>query len=202
MPIIVPGSGPGPGDGDVVVHGARPLTARGREWLDWLPVVLRESPDHLAVLHSLARESERMEAAIELARAQAFPQTADVLLKVWEHELGITVEPAGQTLVQRRATVIAMLRRMRGTPAGRDWESNVTALVGSGWTYEEHVPGDVGSPPENTVRVELPFAPSSGSYARAERLIRQITPAHLDLIVQFIGGFVLDESQLDQEGLG
>lgn len=164
-------------------------------------MVLQDSPDHLAVLHALARESERMEAAIELVRAQAFPQTADVLLGVWEAQLGTTVEPEGQALAQRRETAIALLRRMRGTPAGRDWESNVTALVGPGWSYEEHVPGDAGSPPANTIRVRFPFAPASGSYARAEALLRAITPAHLDIVTQFEGGFVLDQSQLDQEGL-
>jgi hypothetical protein len=180
---------------------ARVLTARGEQWRSWLPVVVRDSPDHLAVIHACAVEMERLEAAIEQVRQQAFPQHADVLLKVWEFMLRITIEPVGVSLADRRLVVLATLRKMRSTPEGRDWVDNVTALVGPGWTYEEHDPHDAGSPPPYTVRISLPFAPSSSAYARAETLIRDITPAHLDLILAFPGGFLLDESQLDQEAV-
>jgi hypothetical protein len=177
------------------------LTELGQTFRSWLPVALRDSPDHLAVLHCLAHEVERLEGSIETVRAQFFPQSADLLLKVYEAELGITVEPAGATLDERRSTVIAMLRRAKSDPSGITWQDNVTRLVGTGWSYAEHDPSDPSSPPEYTVRVTLPFAPSSGRYAQTERLLRDIIPAHLDLVLTFAGGFVLDESQLDQEAL-
>lgn len=166
-----------------------------------LPAVFHDSPEHLAMVHCLANEMDRLDARIEIVRRQFFPQTADVLLKVWELMVRVTIEPVGVSVEERRATVLAQLRRMLASPQGRDWVANVTQLVGPGWSYEEHDPDDVGSPPENTVRIRLPFPPSSSSYARAEALIRDITPAHVDLEVGFIGGFVLDESQLDQEGV-
>lgn len=177
------------------------LTARGQQWREWLPVRLRESPDHLAVLHALARECERLEEKIEQVRAQFFPQTADILLAAYEAELGTTIEPEGVALDERRQLVLALLARMRSSAAGRDWEADVTRMVGPGWTYEEHDPADPTSPPEYTVLVRLPFAPTSSRYAQVERELREMTPAHLDLQVQYSGGFVLDESQLDQEGL-
>lgn len=177
----------------------RPLTERGEEYRSWLPERLRDSPDHLAVIHAQSRELDRLEAAIEQVRVQFFPQTADILLGLWERVLGLTVEPSGVTIAERRGYVIARLRALASTPEGRDWVANVSSMVGPGWEYEEHVPGDVTSPPENTIRVTLPYPPTSSLYQQTERLIRDITPAHLDLIVTFSGGFVLDQSQLDQE---
>jgi hypothetical protein len=177
------------------------LTPLGVTFRSWLPVILRDSPDHLAVLHCCARELERLEAKIEQVRAQFFPQTADILLKVYEAELKTTIEPAGATLDERRQTVLAMLRKMKATPSGLDWQENVTRLIGAGWSYSEHDVDEPGSPPAYTIRVELPFPPSSSRYAQVERLLRDITPAHLDLLVVFTGGFILDQSQLDQEAL-
>lgn len=177
------------------------LTERGELYRSWLPVIFRDSPEHLAVVHALAVETERLEDAIETVRLQFFPQTADVLLKAWEFELRTTVEPVGQTVAQRRNTVLALLARS-SSETGLDWQANVTRLIGPGWSYEEHIAGDATSPPANTVRVVLPFPPGSDLYTQTERLLRDITPAHLDLQLQFSSGFLLDESQLDQEGLG
>lgn len=178
------------------------LTDLGREFRDMAPVIFRDSPEHLAVWHATAKELERLEAAIETVRAQFFPQTADVLLGVYEGELGITIGgPPGATLDERRNLVLTYLRKLAGTPAGADWVENVTRLVGAGWTYEEHDPDDPTSPPAYTLRIHLPFPPSSGRYAQAENLIRDITPAHLDIVLSYTGGFLLDQSQMDQETL-
>jgi hypothetical protein len=168
----------------------------------WLPAALHESPDHLAVIHSYARELDRVEAAIELVRLQFFPQHATVLLPVYERILGLTVAPVGWTEEQRQLAVLSQLARMRSEPGGATWETNVSKIVGNaGWTYATHDPNDAGSPPANTILIRLPFPPSSDRYAVTERLIRAITEAHVDLIVTFTGGFVLDQSQLDQEAL-
>lgn len=177
------------------------LTDRGRMWRDRLPTKLQRSPDHVAVIHSVTKEIERAEEAIEQVRRQLFPHSADLLLGVYEWMLGITVEPEGVSVEDRQQLVLAQLRKLRSSPEGRDWVANVTALVGPGWSYEEHIAGDPGSPPENTILIHLPFPPASTYYAAAERLIRVITPAHLDLTVTFVDGFKLDESQLDQEAV-
>lgn len=178
------------------------LTERGERYLRWLPSVLHESPEHLAIVHAVAREFDLVEERIALLREQFFVQTAVPLLKVWEFMVGVTVEPVGVLEEQRRQIVVAQLLRMVASPSGRAWVANVTQLVGPGWTYEEHVPGDPASPPENTIRIRLPFSPAASSYAQAEALVRERTQAHIDIQAFFIGGFELDRSQLDQEGFG
>lgn len=177
------------------------LTDLSRTFISWLPLALQRSPDHRAVAHAQAKELELLEARIFEVRAQFFPTTATILLKLWERLLRLTVEPEGKTYEERRPIVLATLRNLASTPEGRAWVANVTSLAGAGWTYQEHVPGDPASPPENTVRIELPYPPTSLLYQQLERLIRAMSPSHLDLIVTFSGGFVLDQSQLDQEEL-
>lgn len=179
----------------------RVLTERGEMMRSWLPAALQDSPDHLAVIHAYAKELDRVEAAIEVVRTQFFAGQATVLLPVYESVLGITVAPVGWTVAQRQTAVLGQIARMRSTPDGAAWVANVTKIVGAGWTYRTHNPADGTSPPANTILVRLPFAPSSTRYAVTEKLIRSITEAHVDLVVTFTGGFVLDESQLDQEAL-
>lgn len=178
---------------------ARVLTDRGRELLADLPPVYRDDPDIQAVITCYGRESERIDDTMVELRNQFFPQLADKLLKAWEALTGTTLEPAALTVEERRQIVLALLRRLRASSAGSEWELNVTVLVGPGWTYEEHVPGDPTSPPENTILIVLPFPPTSDRYAQTEALLRDITPAAWDLIVTFAGGFIQDESRLDQE---
>lgn len=178
---------------------ARVITERGRELLADLPPMYRDDPDIQAVITCYARESERVDDSIIELRNQLFPHLADTLLKAWEALVGTTLEPAGQTVEERRQLVLALLRRLRASAEGREWEDDVTALVGPGWSYEEHIPGDVTSPPADTLRIVLPFPPTSGSFAQIEAELRDITPAHVDLIVTSAGGFYLDSSQMDQE---
>lgn len=52
------------------------------------------------------------------------------------------------------------------------------------------------------VRIYYAAEDTAGLYARLERAIRQVTPAHLALDIFNGIGFVLDHSALDQEGLG
>lgn len=178
------------------------ITGTAAAHLEMLPPVLRDDPSYQAVIYALAKEIDRLESFIEQVRAQFNPNTADVMLKAWEVMTGVTVEPSGQTVAERRSTVVAMLRKRVASPTGLSWEDNVTALVGPGWSYQEHVEGDGTTPPAGTIRVILPFPPTSDRYALTERMLRQITRAGKDLQLQYSGGFVLDESQLDQEGLG
>lgn len=177
------------------------ITPLGWTFISWMPLALQRSPDHRAVAHCQAKELERLAGAIDEVRDQFFPQRAERLLGLWERILKLTVEPAGLTLEERRLLVIVGLRKQLTSAEGRWWVQHVGALAGPGWSYAEHVPGDPTSPPEGMIRVEIPYPPESLLYQQLERLIREITPAHLDLIVTFTGGFVLDRSQLDQEEL-
>lgn len=179
----------------------RPLTAKGRELLADLPPRLRDAPEFQAVMHCQGRESDRVDATLDDLTAQFIPSTSTTQLRIWEAIARTTIEPVGQTVEQRRAVVIALLRKQHSSPAGSSWESNIDDLVGPGWTYQEHIPGDATTPPESTIRVFLPFPPSSDRYAQTEALIRDITPAAWDLIVTSPAGFYLDDSRLDEEGI-
>lgn len=180
------------------------MTELGLRWRDGLPSVLRDSPEHLSVLHVIAKEAERAEEKGEQVRAQFFIGRADLLLGLWEAQFRTTVAPVGESLATRRTTVKALMKHLAGTPEGREWVATVTALIGPSWSYEEYdpsIPWPAG-PPAGTLRVTLPFPPASDRYRQIERLLRTITPAHIDIIVQYEAGFVLDESRLDEEGLG
>lgn len=178
------------------------LTPLGIAFRDSAPVVLRDDPDYLGAWHALARECERLAVQVELVRAQFVPDTADLLLKVWEVQVGTTVEPVGKTLADRRQIVKARLLMMTSDASGLAWQERVTTLIGPSWTYEEHDPDVPTSPPGDTLRVTVPFPPTSGRYAMVARMLEEVTPAHVDVVIVYSGGFVLDESQLDQQDFG
>lgn len=116
------------------------LTPLGLAMLEQLPPQLRGSIDYMAAIHAMARELETLEAAIEQVRAQFNPATADLLLNAWEFETKLPVGGLpGQTVQQRRDTVLARLRKPF-SGEGRQWEETITAMVGPGWTYLEHDP--------------------------------------------------------------
>lgn len=181
--------------------GARPLTETGMRMLGTLPWVLRESADYQAVIHPASREVDRMESYVDQVRAQFNPAMADLLLGAWEMQVRLPVGGFGTSIDQRRAKVLWRLRKTLGSGEGRQWEADVTALVGEGWTYEEHIPGDGTSPAANTLRIQLPFPPAGDAYTEALTQIREFTPGHLEIEFSSLAGFTLDESHLDLEEL-
>lgn len=175
------------------------LTPLGRALIGSLPPILRNSLSYKAVCHVLAKEAELLESRFEEVRLQFWPKSADTLLHAWEVLLRLPPDPVGLTTAQRRTLIEANLAKLSGDPAGSSWVANVTDVIGPGWTYREHVPGDGTSPPPYTIRILLPFGPTTMGAYIAETYIRDITPAHLDLEISYSAGFVLDRSQLDQE---
>lgn len=174
----------------------RVLTPLGEQMRDALPPVLRESPDYLGLIHALATECERAEAAVEMLRQQLKPSTATLLLPVWERLVRVEVDPAGWSDTERQGAVTARLRSALSLSRGSSWEQQITDLVGVGWDYREHDPADESSPPAGTLLIRLPTVRLEGREA-----IREITPAHLDLTFEAVGGFELDASALDVEVL-
>lgn len=163
--------------------------------LETLPPWCHGDPDIRAAIYCYAKEIERLESTLDDLLLQMFPTEAGALgLPWWERLVRITGDPTTQTLTQRRAAVVAYLQKMNSSPSGADWEANVTRLVGPGWSYTE-------GPEPYTLHITLPFSPTSSDFLTVERLIREITPAHLDLVLGFAGGFILDSSLLDQEPL-
>jgi hypothetical protein len=200
-PTTLPSTGllPSTGGSPVPTTGGRVLTALGIEMRDSLPPVLRDSPHYLGVINALSRECERLAAKMEVVRAQLNPGAADLLLGVWERIVRETVEPGGESLAERRAAVTARLRKMLTIGEGSAWEEQVTALIGPGWTYTEHIPGDATTPEPGILRIKLPFPPEGSRYLEARDLIREVTPAHLEIELESGEGFLLDESDLDLE---
>lgn len=179
------------------------LTERGEEMLRDLPPFFYEDPDWRAVIHCYAMESERLEGHVEEVRAQFFPQQATVLLRAWEATFDLTVAPLGLTEEQRREQIALALIRMVASEGGEDWEAFVERLTGAGYTYEEFDPQvPSNTVPAHTIRVTLPFPPSSDTYQRIQRALLAGTPANTDIIVQSGGGFTLDQDSLDSETFG
>lgn len=183
------------------VYRADLLTPYGRELLGWLPPVLQESEDYMAVIHPLAMEMERLEGKVELVRDQFFPQTADILLWAWERLVQTGEAPSGVSLEDRRAVVMTLLRRGRDGKLGIEWESRISAIAGPGWSYTEYEPGVVppDGPPAGTVWITVSFSSGSSQLAVARRAIRTVTPAHLAIVLFSEAGFELDVSHLDEE---
>lgn len=179
----------------------RPLTPLGIAFRDSAPVMVRDDPHYLAIWHASARECERLLEHIELVRDQLFPERATVMLGLWEALVGLTVDPEAVDIDERRTRLTTMLRRVRGTPEGGEWVANVTDLIGPGWSYREHDPDAVGGPPEYTLEIAVPFPPEGNLYNVLEELLRDITPAHLDVSVSFLGGLILDIGGLDVDKL-
>lgn len=172
-----------------------------QEWLDEMPWPLPLDPDVRAVVHCYMREEERKRTKLDEIRAQFSPLTATELgLPWWERVLKITINPEGWTVEQRRDAVVAALRKLKARPTGLDQEEMITRLVGPGWTYAEHDPAVVTSPPPGVVRFFLPVPPDGDLYVRFRTLIRGVIEAHLGIEAQFVGGFLFDESQFDEEG--
>jgi hypothetical protein len=157
------------------------LTPLGVAFRDSVPTAFRSDPDHEV-------------------RDQFVPQRATLLLGLYERLLALTVNPAGVTLAERRARVLAAMSRMAGDPSGSKWEDDMIKLlgpIGTGvgeWYYREHDPDDPTSPPPNYLLVAFPYDPTTVGLVRA--YVLSITPAHLRLLFRFRTGFLVGVSRV------
>lgn len=177
------------------------LTPLGLEMLDSLPPAVRDDPDYLAVIHCYARETERIDETIEGLRAEFNPVTATET-GLTAFELLLRLPAGGDTVEGRRIRVRDRLASLFADASGVNWILRVSGRIGSSWSYEEHVPGDAGSPPAQTLRILLPFDATAPEWAEATRAVREETPSELDLIFVSTGGFRLDVSEMDSDGMG
>lgn len=159
--------------------------------IDTLPVYLQDSPTVRNLIDPLARELQRVEDAGNALRDRFTPQNADNqydMLAMWEELLGLPPRPAGVSLEQRQAGVMAAFHR-RGSSAGSSWVERANALIGTQWSYSEG-PGDY------QLTVTIPYASTSVSASVVRRILQLITPAHLQLIVGYDVGFLLGISNI------
>lgn len=173
------------------IHGIRVLTGTALSLLEDLPGWAQYAPEFQALCQVYGRESERMMQLAREVRDGMIPMRANLLtLPLWESLLKIAVNPP-LTEAERRAAVLAGLRRALADPSGLGWEERVTELIGPSWSYDEEE--------EQTIRVKVPWAPGSENFLIAERVIRRLMPAAWELILESDEGFVLDLSKLDKE---
>lgn len=169
------------------------LTDLSRDLLDDLPPRVVEDPDIRAVIHCFAKESERQRALAERVRDNLIPARVDSLGLPWWERLFRLPDPSLLTEAERKALVLSRSQQTAPRVSAKAFSEDMDALVGSGsWEYEEDYPA---------IRVKVPYAPASDAYERLEKGIRQLAtfPCHLDVILENVDGFLLDQSQLDQE---
>lgn len=107
---------------------------------------------------ALAGELDRFNASVEELLRGFFPQHATDYLKLWENLLGLSADAPDKPLAQRRTTALAFYSTLQGFGSATSWQATLTRLVGTGWSFYEHVPGDGTSPPAYSLRVELPYS--------------------------------------------
>jgi len=165
-----------------------PPPSEPEDLIQLLPSWAREDPDFGAVVDCAARESARMRDRLGLVRDQLIPWRAGELgLPWWEAFLGAS--PKGKTVQERREEVAARLAAAVPDSRGSTWEAQVTERIGSAWDYVEDAAAF-------TLTISVPHAPPLDWI---EVLLRPVTPAHLDIVMVSGEGFLLDNSQLDQE---
>lgn len=174
---------------------SHPLTAKGLELMDALPPFYWEDHITRAVQGAYGREVDRLDAFAQEVLDGLFATTASgSLLALWEQERGLPVDES-LTLDQRRTRLVGRIRsrRMRG---GAAWEAGVTAAIGTdGWFYQENDPGPY------QLTIYAPFAPGSDALDATAQRVRPLTPAHIELAVSSVEGFIVDDSIVDEEVL-
>jgi uncharacterized protein YmfQ (DUF2313 family) len=176
---------------------AADVSPMGERLLGFLPPYFHTDPAVVALVDALARELERLEAAAARLRdAGFFPHrlTADGYLRLWESIYGLPVAPEGASEASRRNTLLAVIRG-RKAASGAGWVEAVETLLGGqvAWEYQEHVPDP------NRLTITMPYTPAGYSAGQVEALARAITPAHVDIIVAYEEGFLIDISEADRE---
>lgn len=115
------------------------IDAEVAELLERLPPFEAGAYEIVAAVTVIAREFARIRLTAERIQANFVPATADELLGWWETVLGLPVLADDPSLLtQRRATIAGALEALYGIGSGASWVDALTALIGSGWSYEEH----------------------------------------------------------------
>lgn len=171
------------------------ITPLGEEMLRETPGWIHEDPDFIAVIHCHAKETERQLEMAAAIRDDCIPTRASSRgLEWWEMYFEMPVNPVGQSVEQRRTSILSRLKREPPLSSGLSWEAALTAMIGEGWTYEEH-------PAEFKITLTIPFPPGSETFERVKEQVPKMPswPCHLELELLSSEGFVLDLSQLDAE---
>lgn len=172
------------------------MTPRGQETLEEWPFVLRKEHNYRAIANALGGAHDQMDADLDRLSALLHPVTALDHLGLYEKMLGLTVDPPGQTIEQRRDTIMTFLQRSLIGDSGLEWESLARLVLGNQWSYT------IQDPKHSVIVIEIAYAAGSLQAVLAETLLRSITPASCRVNVVYAGGFLLDISRMDDDLLG
>ena len=174
------------------------LSAKSLELMEMLPPYYWEEHVTMGVQTAFGEEIVRLDDMSAHLVEGIFPSTADDtygMLSIWEAQVGLPIVPPDLTEDQRRERVVGRLRA-RKMNSGTAWEEAVTAAIGSdGWTYAENSPGGY------QLTIYAPFGAGTEALNSVENQVRPFTPAHIEITVASIEGFVVDVSLVDEEPL-
>jgi hypothetical protein len=144
-------------------------------------------------LEAFAFEVERLRVLFEALRSTTIPSVAsDTVgsLRRWESAIGLPVAPAGVAESQRRAALLGALLGRR-VALGIDWTTAMTTAIGSGdWTPIENTPAAY------QLTIQIPYTAGSYNAAQVEALARRRTPANLQIVMSYAGGFIIGASRV------
>lgn len=166
--------------------------------LSYLPPTYGLDPDDtdalvVRVQSTFATELDRARQVLLDMRDSTIPAMTDDrigMLSRWERTLKLPVAPAGASIEQRRAKVVAAFKARRSA-SGQKWNDTMTTAIGStAWTAEENAPAAL------QLRLTIPYSSGGVSAGAVERIARRITPAHLDIVMRYQQGFIVGVSRV------
>ncbi len=122
-------------------------------------------------------------------------------LSIHERMLDLDVAPPEFTAGERKARILAYRLKSLIAGSGLASEEAASIILGATWEYEEFHPDIPGSPDPNVLRFTIPFADGSVRAAAVETFLREVMPAHVDIIVTYGEGFIIGVSQLGEQTL-
>lgn len=158
--------------------------------LDDIQPELADDPAVKMVLTAVGNELARLQGLAEKLREHIFPRNAtDELgvLAIYERMFGLPVQPALLTVDQRQDLVLAHFRK-RIAGSGLDWQEVLQNAMGSTlFSYRE-------GPTPNTVTIRYAFQAGAVSSALVQSFVREVTPAHVQVLATFSEGFIVGVS--------
>lgn len=163
---------------------------------DWPPYLAADAQAQ-GILDPLARELVRVDDTMNEIRTKMLPQNcSDEYRTAAMHErvLELPVEPAGKTLAERRALILAHYRR-RYESGSSFWAEALTESFGTtDWSW--HL-----GPGQLAITIKVATLGGTWTAQAVWQLARGLTPAHLDLYVQYGTGFIIEVSQVGVDTL-
>jgi uncharacterized protein YmfQ (DUF2313 family) len=150
-----------------------------------------------AILQAAGLELQRVEDFLNTLMLARFPQNADDtygLLGLWEHRLGLPVEPPGVPLQSRRDLVLARLQG-RNASSGADWVASMNRAMGTAsWSYTENAAA-------YQVTIKIPYLVGGFQSVQVLALANDTIPAHVQVLVGYEEGWLAGISLVGLEPL-